>query len=81
MGWGEVRRFIQAEPLYQVGYLIGGRQIFALHDEMVGLGRLSERQFHDAVLKQGCMPIELLRAALMGISLSKDAQPAWRFAK
>ena len=78
---GEVRRFIQAEPLYQVGYLIGGRQILALHDEMVGPGKLSERQFHDAVLKQGCMPIELLRAALRGIPLPKDAKPSWRFAK
>ena len=77
----EVRRFIQAEPLYQVGYLIGGRQILALHDEMIGPGKLSERQFHDAVLEQGCMPIELLRAALMGIPLPKDAKPAWRFAK
>jgi hypothetical protein len=78
---GEVKRFIQAEPLYQVGYLIGGRQILALHDEMVGPGKLSERQFHDAVLDQGPMPIELLRAALRDISLPKDARPAWRFAK
>ena len=77
---GEVRRFIQAEPLYQVGYLIGGRQILALHDEMVGPGKQSERQFHDAVLRQGCMPIELLRAALRGIPLPKDASPSWRFA-
>ena len=76
-----MRRFIQAEPLYQVGYLIGGRQILALHDEMVGPGKLSERQFHDAVLEQGCMPIELLRAALMGIPLPKDARPSWRFAE
>jgi hypothetical protein len=78
---GEVRRFIHAEPLYQVGYLIGGRQILALHDEMVGPGKKSERQFHDAVLEQGCMPIELLRAALMGIPLAKDAKPSWQFAK
>lgn len=77
----EVRRFIQAEPLYQVGYLIGGRQILALHDEMTGPGKLSERQFHDAVLKQGPMPIELLRAALTGTKLPKDAKPAWRFAR
>jgi uncharacterized protein (DUF885 family) len=78
---GEVRRFIQAEPLYQVGYLIGGRQILALHDEMTGSGKLSERAFHEAVLKQGPMPIELLRAALTGIPLPKDAKPEWRFAK
>ena len=78
---GEVRRFIQAEPLYQVGYLIGGRQLLALHDEMVGPGKLNERQFHDAVLRQGAMPIELLRAVLMGTALPKDAKPSWRFAK
>jgi uncharacterized protein (DUF885 family) len=78
---GEVRRFIQAQPLYQVGYLIGGRQILALHDEMVGPGKLTERQFHDAVLNQGPMPIELLRAALTGTNLPKDAKPEWRFAK
>jgi uncharacterized protein (DUF885 family) len=78
---GEVRRFIQAEPLYQVGYLIGGRQILALHDEMTGPGKLTERQFHDAVLEQGPMPIELLRAALTGTKLPKDAKPSWRFAK
>ena len=78
---GEVRRFIQAQPLYQVGYLTGGRQILALHDEMVGPGKLTERQFHDAVLKQGPMPIELLRAALTGVKLPKDAKPSWRFAK
>jgi uncharacterized protein (DUF885 family) len=78
---GEVRRFIQGEPLYQVGYSIGGRQILALHDEMVGPGKLSERQFHDAVLSQGAMPIELLRAALTGTALPKNAEPSWRFAK
>ena len=77
---GEVRRFMRADPLYQVGYLIGGQQIFALHDEMVGPDKLSERQFHDAVLRQGCMPIELLRAALMSVPLPKDAKPSWRFA-
>jgi uncharacterized protein (DUF885 family) len=77
----EVRRFIQAEPLYQVGYLIGGRQLLALHDEMVGRGKLSERQYHDAVLEQGAMPIELLRVALTGVPVTKDAKPSWRFAK
>ena len=46
---------------------------------MVGPGKLSERQFHDAVLKKGPMPIELLRAALRDIPLPKDAQPSWCF--
>ena len=30
---------------------------------------------------QGAMPIELLRAVLMGTALPKDAKPSWRFAK
>jgi len=76
----EVRRFISAEPLYQAAYLIGGRQLLALHGEMTGQGKLSERRFHDAVLKQGPMPIELLRAALTGTKLPKNAKPSWRFA-
>jgi uncharacterized protein (DUF885 family) len=77
----EVRRFIDDDtpPLYQVGYLAGGRQLHALHDELVRAGGLTERQFNDAVLQQNAMPIELLRAALRQDALARDAQPAWRF--
>jgi hypothetical protein len=76
----EVRRFLGAPPLYQAGYLIGGRQLLALHDEMVGRGQLTEQQFNDAVLAENTMPIELLRAALEKLPLARDAQPAWKFA-
>ena len=76
----EVRRFISAPPLYQAGYLLGGRQLLALHDEMVGSGRLTEQQFNDAVLVENTMPIELLRADLEKLPLARDAQPAWKFA-
>jgi len=40
------------EPLYQAAYLLGGMQIYALHRELVGDGRMTNRQFHDAVLKE-----------------------------
>ena len=60
----EVRRFIRAQPLYQAGYLVGGLQLYALHQELVGSGQMTEQEFHDAVLMQGTMPIELLRAAV-----------------
>jgi uncharacterized protein (DUF885 family) len=76
----EVRRFLGAPPLYQAGYLLGGLQLLALHDEMVGHGKLTEQQFNDAVLAENTMPIELLRAALEKLPLARDAQPAWKFA-
>jgi uncharacterized protein (DUF885 family) len=75
----EVRRFIQAAPLYQVGYLIGGLQLVALHKELVGGGKMSEEQFHDAVLKEGPIPIEPLRNDLLGLPLRADMKPGWRF--
>jgi hypothetical protein len=53
----EVRRFIAAAPLYQAGYLLGGLQFMALHDEMTGPGKMTDRQFHDAVLAENTMPV------------------------
>ena len=77
----EVRRFIGEDvaPLYQAGYLLGGKQLLALHDERVGDGKLTEQQFSDAVLATAPIPIELLRAELRQLPLTRDAQPAWRF--
>lgn len=75
----EVRRFIQAEPLYQVGYMIGGLQLDALHQEQVVDGNMTEREFHDAVLEAGPMPIALLRAWMQGQPLKAGMQPKWRF--
>jgi uncharacterized protein (DUF885 family) len=73
----EIRRFINhAPPLYQAGYLLGGKQLRALHDEV----DLPEQQFNDAVLTHGTMPIELLRAELRQLPLTRDAKPSWRFA-
>ncbi|HEY5312143.1 MAG TPA: DUF885 family protein [Pirellulales bacterium] len=76
----EVRRSIRASPLYQAGYLLGGLQLMALHGEMVGAGKLTDQQFHDAVLAANTMPIELLRAELLKQPLIRTAKPVWRFA-
>lgn len=78
----EVRRFIGASfpPLYQAGYMLGGLQLRALHDEMVRHGKLTEQQFNDAVLAENTMPIELLRAALLKLPLGRDARASWKFA-
>lgn len=77
----EVRRFIKGEynPLYQCGYMLGGLQLIALHKELVVSGKMTERQFHDAILKLGPMPVELLRVSLTNIPLTADFQSQWKF--
>jgi uncharacterized protein (DUF885 family) len=75
----EVRRSAQAVPLYQLAYLIGGLQFRALHSELVESGRMTAREFHDAVLQGGRMPVEMVRARLTGQPLTRDYQASWRF--
>jgi uncharacterized protein (DUF885 family) len=79
---GEVRRSFNGDypPLYQCAYMLGGLQIFALKRELVDTGRMTFRQFHDALLREGPIPVELVRAALTGQELGEDFQPSWRFA-
>ena len=59
--------------------MLGGLQLVALHKELVQDGDWNEREFHDAVLKQSSIPIELVRAALGTATLSRKEQSAWRF--
>jgi len=77
----EVRRSFNGsvEPLYQCAYLLGGLQIRALHHELVDSGKMTERDFHDAVLKENSVPIEMIRADLTGQKLSRDFRSSWKF--
>lgn len=77
----EVRRSFQGgyDPLYQAAYLIGGLQVRALHQEVVGSGRLTHRQFHDRFLRENQMPIPALRALLLDLPLERDTILDWRF--
>lgn len=77
----EVRRSLQGGygPLYQAAYMVGGQQLRALHRELVDSGRMSPKAFHDAVLQSGPIPIELLRARLEKLPLSRDWKPSWKF--
>jgi len=77
----EVRRSIQGGygPLYQAAYMLGGLQLVALHGELVSGGDWSERDFHDAILKQASIPIEYVRAAMGTGPLTKDRSVEWRF--
>ena len=76
----EVRRFIgPMGALQPVSYTIGSLQLLALRDEMTGRGRMKEIDFNDALLRAGPIPVELLRAELLGAPLSRDAKPTWRW--
>jgi uncharacterized protein (DUF885 family) len=77
----EVRRSMNGTypPLYQAAYMLGGLQFRALHAELVGSGRMSNRDFHDAILQGGSIPVELVRARLMNTPLTRDYAAQWRF--
>ncbi len=77
----EVRRSVAGNysPLYQAAYMLGGLQLRALHRELVGSGRMTDRVLHDSILRRNSIPIELVRASLTDQPLARDLQPSWRF--
>jgi hypothetical protein len=79
----EVRRSFNGSysPLYQASYMLGGLQLRALHRELVDSKKMSEREFHDAVLQGGPMPITMVRARLEGTPLTRQGAAPWRFAE
>lgn len=79
----EVRRSIMGGygPLYQAAYMLGGLQIRKMHQELVQSGKLSDRDFHDAILREHSIPIEPLRHFMSGSELTAELQPTWRFAE
>jgi uncharacterized protein (DUF885 family) len=77
----EVRRSLIGTypPLYQAAYMVGGLQFRALHQELVGSGRMTNREFHDRILQGGVMPVEMVRARLIGELLVREFETSWRF--
>lgn len=78
----EVRRSFNGSysPIYQAAYMLGGLQLRALYQELVASGKMTDRQFHDAVLQGGPMPIAMVRARLTNIPLTREGAAPWRFA-
>lgn len=76
----EVRRFIGGaySPLYQCAYMIGGLQLRALSRELTDDTGKTLKPFHDQILHEGPIPIELIRAALKKDRPTKSA-PFWKF--
>jgi uncharacterized protein (DUF885 family) len=77
----EVRRSVGGSygPLYQAAYMLGGLQIRSLRRELVDSKKMTDRQFHDAILKENSIPVDLIRASLMEKPLSRDYKSTWRF--
>jgi dipeptidyl aminopeptidase/acylaminoacyl peptidase/uncharacterized protein (DUF885 family) len=77
----EVRRSFAGSygPLYQAAYLLGGLQIRSLHRELVESGKMTDREFHDRILKENSIPIEMVRALLAERKLTPDYAVDWKF--
>ncbi len=77
----EVRRSFKGDygPLYQAAYMLGGLQMMAMRRELVDTGKMSDRAFHDAVLMENSIPMEMVRASLTQQSLDRDFATNWRF--
>jgi uncharacterized protein (DUF885 family) len=78
---GEVRRSFSGDygPLYQCAYLLGGMQLRALHRELVESGKMTNRAFHDAVLRENRISIEMVRASLLHQKLTPEFTSNWKF--
>lgn len=76
----EVRRSFTGgtPPLYQIAYLVGGLQFYALRNELIKQG-WTEKEYHDSVMKENRMPIEILRLLLMDKDFSKGYKTQWKF--
>jgi uncharacterized membrane protein YgcG len=77
----EVRRSFSGGygPLYQMAYLVGGLQIRSIRAEIVDAGVMTEKAFHDEIMRQGSMPIGMLRLALLPGPLTRDMDVNWKF--
>lgn len=80
---GEVRRSFTGGygPLYQLAYMTGAIQFYELKKEMVDTKKMTYKEFHDAILKENNMPVELVRAILLKQELPKNFTTSWRFYK
>jgi hypothetical protein len=77
----EVRRSFDGSygPLYQIAYLIGGLQQYAMHKDLVNSGKMTNRQYNDALLKENRIPIEMIRASITKQKLTRDFVTHWKF--
>jgi len=78
---GEVRRSFTTDypPLYQLAYMVGGLQFYAMKKELVDSGKMTYKQYHDAVMRENSMPVEMVRALITNTPPKKDFKSTWKF--
>ncbi len=80
----EVRRSFESaqyqnQPLYQAAYLLGGLQLRGLRKELVDSKTMTNKAFHDEIMRQGNMPMALLRLRMTKQKLTRDMDVNWKF--
>jgi hypothetical protein len=80
----EVRRSFESpqyqnQPLYQAAYLLGGLQFRGMRRELVDSKQMTNKAFHDELLRQGNMPVALLRLRMTRQKLTRDMDINWKF--
>ena len=80
----EVRRSFESaqyqnQPLYQAAYLLGGLQLRGLRKELVDSKQMTDQAFHDEIMRQGNMPMALLRLRMTKQKLTRDMDINWKF--
>ncbi|REL38022.1 DUF885 domain-containing protein [Rhodohalobacter sp. SW132] len=78
----EVRRSFTGNygPLYQIAYMIGGMQFYSLYKDLVETGEMSAVEFHDTILKNGSIPVRMVKSILTDEALTKEQIEQWDFA-
>ncbi|HWK99541.1 MAG TPA: DUF885 family protein [Parapedobacter sp.] len=78
---GEVKRSFEANygALYQLAYLTGGLQLWSLKKELVDSGKMTYKEFHDRIIRENYLPIEMVRATLTKQKLRRDFESNWKF--
>ena len=80
----EVRRSFESaqyqdQPLYQAAYLLGGLQLRGLRKELVDSKVMTNKAFHDEIMRQGNMPMALIRLVMTKMKLTRDMDINWKF--
>ncbi len=59
--------------------MLGGLQLRSLEKELVHTGKMTYKEFHEAIIRENYLPFELLRAKLLKLPLSKTQSSSWKF--
>ncbi len=77
----EVRRSFTGGygPLYQIAYMLGGLELKQLHKDLVESGKMTDQNFHDVILRENSIPIEMVKAILTDTKPEKEFKTNWKF--